>query len=377
MARPKANAWPRVRTRKNHGGSVSYLVDLTTGKTRKRKFFKSKEEAETFAAHKRIERANYGLEAILLPDGIRREAQELSQRLHTVGHTLTSAVNFFFEHARPSSGQMTVADVIDEMLKKRRDAGRSENYLEVQRLVLRNFARTFGSRAINLVMSRDIEIWLSSNAHWRPRTRLNYQRDLRALWNYALKHGYVAHNPLDRLELPTLENEPPGILTPYQANALLVEASKPSGNGMVPYIALGLFAGLRTAELSRLVWSEVDLKSRLVEVTAKKAKTRQRRHVTISTNLLAWLKLWVGKGTLIPELSRLDQQLSGIATRAGIECLPRNALRHSFASHHLAAHRDAAKTAFELGHNNQDLLFRNYRELVKPKDAKRYWAIRP
>jgi integrase len=56
---------------------------------------------------------------------------------------------------------------------------------------------------------------------------------------------------------------------------------------------------------------------------------------------------------------------------------PSNGLRHSFASYHLAHFRDAARLAIELGHADQELLFRHYRELVKPEVAAKYWAIRP
>jgi len=47
-------------------------------------------------------------------------------------------------------------------------------------------------------------------------------------------------------------------------------------------------------------------------------------------------------------------------------------LRHGFASYHLAHFKDAAKLALELGHNDQELLFRHYRELVKPEAAAKY-----
>jgi hypothetical protein len=32
---------------------------------------------------------------------------------------------------------------------------------------------------------------------------------------------------------------------------------------------------------------------------------------------------------------------------------------------------------FELGHTDQELLHRHYRELVKPEQAEKYWNIRP
>ena len=51
---------------------------------------------------------------------------------------------------------------------------------------------------------------------------------------------------------------------------------------------------------------------------------------------------------------------------AGIDPWPKNALRHSFASYHLAAHKNAAETALQLGHMDARVLFAHYRELVSP-----------
>src|SRR5439155_23210649 len=62
---------------------------------------------------------------------------------------------------------------------------------------------------------------------------------------------------------------------------------------------------------------------------------------------------------------------------AGIEQWPHNALRHSFASYHLAHFNDAAALALELGHTSAHLVFQHYRQLVRPKQAERYWKITP
>ncbi|HMF46809.1 MAG TPA: hypothetical protein VKE29_09060, partial [Candidatus Udaeobacter sp.] len=55
---------------------------------------------------------------------------------------------------------------------------------------------------------------------------------------------------------------------------------------------------------------------------------------------------------------------------------PQNALRHSFGSYHLAQFNDAAKLALEMG-NSPSVIFRHYRQLVKPKQAERYWKLEP
>lgn len=51
-------------------------------------------------------------------------------------------------------------------------------------------------------------------------------------------------------------------------------------------------------------------------------------------------------------------------------------LRHSFASYRLAEIHDAAKVALEMG-NSPEKLFRHYRELVTPDEAKEWFAIMP
>ena len=67
------------------------------------------------------------------------------------------------------------------------------------------------------------------------------------------------------------------ILTVDQTSTLLKNASVET----IPYWSIGAFAGLRTAEIERLDWREVDFDAGLTEVKASKAKTATRRLVTI------------------------------------------------------------------------------------------------
>jgi integrase len=79
----------------------------------------------------------------------------------------------------------------------------------------------------------------------------------------------------------------------------------------------------------------------------------------------------VGFGT--PGTETEDEKKAGVK----LTNWPANALRHSYASYHLAHFKDAAALALEMGHTNSALVFEHYRELVKPKDAQRYWDIKP
>jgi hypothetical protein len=92
--------------------------------------------------------------------------------------------------------------------------------------------------------------------------------------------------------------------------------------------------------------------------------------VTIQPNLREWLTpLRKHTGKVAPDEFRKAFDQARIA--AGIEVWPDNALRHSFASYHLAHHKNAAALALEMRLTDSGLIFAHYRELVKPKDAER------
>jgi hypothetical protein len=55
---------------------------------------------------------------------------------------------------------------------------------------------------------------------------------------------------------------------------------------------------------------------------------------------------------------------------------PKNGLRHSFGSYFFAKSRNENLTAAEMG-NSPSMVYRHYREIVKPTAVDRYWKIVP
>jgi hypothetical protein len=53
-----------------------------------------------------------------------------------------------------------------------------------------------------------------------------------------------------------------------------------------------------------------------------------------------------------------------------------NALRHSFISYRVAETQDVAKVSLEAG-NSPQMIFKHYRELVQPKEAKAWFGLMP
>jgi len=228
--------------------------------------------------------------------------------------------------------------------------------------------------AVATITSAEIDDWLRS-LNGSPVTRNHYHRLVILAFNFPVQRGYAPVNPAagKKTEKAKESGGNIGILTVTQA-ARLLETATPD---VLPYIAIGLFAGLRRAELERLDWHEIDFDSGLTEVTAKNAKTARRRHVTIQPNLREWLlPLRKHKGNVTPR-ENFRELFDQTREAAGIVEWPDNRLRHSFASYHLMHFKDAKALALEMGHTNENTIFTNYRQLVNPKEAERYWNIRP
>jgi integrase len=153
----------------------------------------------------------------------------------------------------------------------------------------------------------------------------------------------------------------------------LLEASSQQ---TLPYFAIGLFAGLRSAELVRLEWKDVHFDEGLIEVPARSSKTASRRFVRIQPNLAQWLDPYRDyHGPICP--SNLRKRLELDRANAGITEWPSNALRHSFGSYHLAHWRNPKDLALEMGHTRTDITFRYYHQRVKPAEAEKFWRIVP
>jgi integrase len=333
-------------------------------------------------------RAEQGGDGFVLTGAQRGEAIDAFRRLPS-GTSLTQVVDFYLERTSPGGGIKTFEETAEEFLGSRRNMGVRDRTYTLYESHLRIIGEVFGGTPIADMRRSQIEDWLAES-EWAPRTRKNYLVTLTTLLNFAQDRDYCAGNAAARIERPILEDKPPGILTVEEATALLRTCSHgvPAKEDrkefsarpqMISGIAIGLFAGLRRSEICRLEWSEVDLDDRFIEIKASKAKTRQRRLVTVGENLLEWLKLAPKTSGLVAVSTNEDvfgEHLKEIAEAAGITPWPHNALRHSFGSYFYAKTSDENKTAAEMG-NSPGMIFKHYRALVKATEAARFWAIAP
>jgi integrase len=348
------------------------------GNGRNRRFFKDRREAETFLQSKRIERENYGTAGTSFNERQRAEYLECAESLKPFNTTIRDAVNFYLPYLHATKRTCTAAELVGELLKVKEADGASERYLSDLRSRLTQFSESFSGKTVAEITFAQVDEWLRSlsdkgtGKRLAATTRNNFRRVLIVAFNFARERGYCTENPAAKSARAKVIENQVGIITVEQTERLL-KCARPK---LVPFVAIGAFAGLRRAELERLDWSEVDLRQKLIEVLAAKAKSARRRFVRIRPNLAKWLQPHAKMtGNVTPPDYR--ELLDAAREAAGLAEWPHNALRHSFASYHLAHFKDAAALALELGHTNSNLVFQNYRQLVKPKTAKRYWNIIP
>jgi len=351
-------SWPIIKpVIKNDKPMI--MVDARIGGRGPRRFFPNHRAAEAWAQIQRSRRKTDGTRSF--------DDRELSD----YGWNVQDAIRFALEHLRKNKSSATVEAAMQALIEAKRAAGRSARYCHDLSLRLGRLCAAFKGKKIAEISTADLEGFLASLGV-AAETRNTFRRDIRTLWSFSEKRGWGSAQVVKNTERAKAIDRPPEILKPEQAAALLAESKE---SDLLAFHAIGLFAGLRVAEIKALDWRDVDIAGGFIHVGAKISKTRSRRLVPILDNLRSWLQP-IAKTTGPVVERELRYRHEAARRRAGIENWPENVMRHSFVSYRLAATGNAAQVALESGHD-QAILFRHYRELVRPKDAERFFGIRP
>jgi integrase len=372
--------------RNNLGGSTSFCVDAgyVNGK-RQRKFFPTKKEAKTYAKQLGEAWQQQGALAFKLNAEQQVDASNALKELEGTDGTLTVAAAYYRKYACPKGGKKRIREIVAEILEAKATAGNKPRTIKEFRCKFARFKKTFGEVFLSEITREAVEEWLNSQKTgegedekpFSLQSKENYLRDLGILFRFAVKRNYCAENVIDQIEKPRVPESIVEFFTPSEAMKLLYAAHIRPKLELVPYLAIGLFAGLRAAELEKLDWNQINLCNRTIQVTPENSKTGRNRLVEISDNLLAWLKPHEKMdGPVTPKNS--CRRKTPLLELAKITKWPDNGLRHSFGTYHCAFHQNAPKTAGELGHESTKMLYKHYRSMpVTKAEATDYWNIMP
>lgn len=240
-------------------------------------------------------------------------------------------------------------------------------------------AEFFGSKAARDISQVDIEdyiIWMRNDKKYMPRTIKNHMSVLSAIFNHNINAGFLSRNPTKGVTLPPKKTNV-GILRPDELQKLLIN----SDHYYQAYVMLGAFGGLRSSEIPLVSWEDVDMDEGQFYVPGRKNVCAER-WVTMTPPLKDYFKKMFDldnppKGLIMAGLKEtaIRRKRAKAKKKSGIQ-VPVNALRHSYASHHLVHYGDPMVTANEMGHVTPQITFAAYRRAVKKTTAAIYWNVR-
>jgi integrase len=360
---------------------------------RKRCYFGTQKEAETFIQAENTKRQNLGnraqrINGALAEDAIRaadllrthgmtvydaaRTAAEAAEKLAPFRISIADAIDSFLATMHQRQASVPLLTLADEFVRNRTAKQKSRAYLYDLEKRLSRFVKDFGAeRIVSEVQASEVDAWIHS-LRLGPQSINNFRAVLSAAWSFAVKRGYAGENVIAHIDKVKVARDNIGTFSPDEVSRLL-NAAAPE---VVPFLGIGVFAGLRPEEIKRLRWSDVSLEDRLITVNATVSKTARKRFAEIPDNLAEWQRPFVGRmgSVACPNLQKLVRDARDAA---GIKHWPHDVLRHTFASAHYAHFQNPAHTALVLGHRDQQMLMNHYRNLMRPSDAARYWEVRP
>ncbi len=379
--KPRKSSWPPIVALKYPTGKTAFQVACMIQGRRIREAYPTKGEAETRAAEIRTTIQNQGAAAFGISDRVRIQAAEGSEKLKPFNVEITEAVDYYIEHVLAYRDKPTVNATIAEIVKVKEANGRRGDTIENFRIRAERFAETFGERQLSTITPEEIQAWVVDRQAHRgrelgPVSRVNYLVAIGNVFAYGVKHSYCERNPVKLVDRPSRETGEVKFLTVEQVVALLLHAEK---YDLVPYVALGVFAGLRPEkELRALDWSKISLSERTIRIDASLAKTRQGRAIDISDALAAYLTPCAKRRGPVVHIDDREFRNRWEACRknAGIIPWPHDVMRHTYATYQLAAFNDIGKLSLQMG-NSAQVIHSAYKGLVSKAEAERFFALRP
>ena len=395
----------KIKIRKCSHRNAKYTFEVTINGQRRRFYFATLDLAQSKLGEIQAEIANQGQKLASLPMQLRLDALRGQQLLDPLGASIMDAVNFYLKQFDLRSNSVTVREAWEgnktwshwqgykpfcaQRVAEREIKPRSFDTIYCW---INRFLGDFGTELICDVDSLAIEKWLNELKRLDGKPAASASKNtarayLNGFFTHAARMGWIKEDPIknDKVRIRfdhEAKTKLPEIFQ-IQEIARLLEFAPVH---LVPYIAIGAFCGIRRGELHRLYWEDIKWQDRKIYVRASIAKTAQERDVTMPDNLFEWLAPYyrlahtkrAQSGLVINQSEdKTEHQLALLRKAVGIAKWPQNGLRHSFASYHLAVHRNRALTSAELGHRSATVVYKNYNHRRTEEQGKAYFMIRP
>lgn len=397
---------------KTPAGNASFLaIYYDETEQRQRKRFPSKEKAiehaekviETFAKKTPSVAAFTAEEMVRICDAI-RSLQNMNLKLSEAIYLLeyasktleTTDIRPAVDHYKAYLEERTkskklnsisVQGAVTAFIDHLKVEGKSQRDIYDVTSRLKHFSESFQCD-IDQVKTVDIDRYLLEG-NLSKKTRKNNRTSIVRLFAFARGKGFLPREKETEAHFATTFRIKPSersrieIYTVEQMQFLLSNIDVT----VLPFVVLGAFAGLRSAEIARLDWKDIQFErgQGVIDLTARITKTASRRLVNMQPVLKTWLRAFRKKSGKVMNV-RDENHLSRIFRNAVDRLVDEkgkplfktvhNGLRHSFISYFYALTDDVKLTAKQAG-NSPDIIFANYNEPVTKIEGERWFNLMP
>jgi integrase len=269
-------------------------------------------------------------------------------------------------------GGLTVAKAIRMWVNEQEP--RSDSHREKIEIFQRAFPKAF-SGPVGQIEGAALRRWVKTRSP-NAITQAMYFRYARMFFGYLAANRLIEHDPMDAVPAPRGRSTK-NILTPAQMKALL-KLEMP--DYLRALFLLGGFAGIRTEEVCRMSWENINAQTGQIHVPPDAIKQSpggfDQRITDFTEPLTRRAKFFTGKqGRIIPVASETLHTLRRAVIGPVLDGWPNNCLRHSFATYHLARCKSAPVTAFQMGHTSAHMVQSVYAVPAALADWKAWWQL--
>jgi len=281
-----------------------------------------------------------------------------------------------------STKPKTATAAVQSYLKSHRFDGLSFHHIRTVHKHMNIFSKHFGDKPLEEIIPEDV--FRSMPKHWGQTSKANYIRAVKTFATWSRDNDYLPYDRrtfAERIRKPKEAPLEPEFFTTEEMRNLLTTAGMLVGGEeefLLSVLVLGGFVGMRSSEITRVKWTDIDLAHKAIRLTPKITKTSSRRIALIPDNAVAWLNHIKDKaGFVVPQqiIPNFNRYTGNLSKEAGVEW-KNNALRHSYVTYAMAQERDAWKVSEQVG-NSPRVLQAHYKGLVLASDAVEWFNITP
>lgn len=298
----------------------------------------------------------------------------------TGGADPITVARFWAKHHDTLGGAITIGDAIARYVEAQAGRKLTQDTITHRDLHLRRLMGSVGPKTkVGDVTTAQLREWLAA-LEMTPYSKKHHRANVDRFFSWLVAERLAEYNPCSNVPVPTNESNPINILTVDQTAHLFAVNH---GHRSIGRLAMEAFAGLRFTSAARLTKEDIKADRHGIEMPAAKHKSGERQFIEdLPENVWQWIKHAPAAGWKLTWWAyRADKramfEAAGLKGDEEKDAASRNVLRHSFASYHVALHRDPGKTALILTHRNQQMLWRHYKGRASQADGKRYFEIAP